>query len=100
MTEEKEIIINIANVMSSYHKKFSNKSYSETDQTNDLLMEVFNISQELKFENKQYWGRELGMCWQYLVIECCKDIDNLKKQLEEKSEKIESMKKAVKGLFD
>lgn len=78
MTEEKEIIINIANVMSSYHKKFSNKSYSETDQTNDLLMEVFNISQELKFENKQYWGRELGMCWQYLVIECCKNIDGYK----------------------
>src|ERR1051326_1078011 len=32
-------------------------------------MEVFGISPELKRENRQYWGRELGMRWQRLVIE-------------------------------
>lgn len=35
-------------------------------------MDVFGISPELKRENRQYWGRELGMCWQRLVIEVCK----------------------------
>ena len=36
------------------------------------LMEVFGITPELKRENRQYWGRELGMCWQRLVIEVFK----------------------------
>ncbi len=35
-------------------------------------MDVFGISPILKKENRQYWGRELGMCWQLLVIEICK----------------------------
>jgi hypothetical protein len=35
-------------------------------------MNVFGISPQLKRENRQYWGRELGMCWQLLVIEVCK----------------------------
>jgi hypothetical protein len=35
-------------------------------------MDVFGISPELKRENRQYWGRELGMCWQRLIIEVCK----------------------------
>jgi hypothetical protein len=35
-------------------------------------MDVFGISPILKKENKQYWGRELGMCWQLLVVETCR----------------------------
>ena len=30
-------------------------------------MEVFQISSDIKKGNMQYWGRELGMCWQRLV---------------------------------
>lgn len=30
-------------------------------------MEAFGITQELKSENKQYWGRELGKCWENLL---------------------------------
>ena len=32
-------------------------------------MEVFGITPEMKRENRQYWGRQLGMCWQRLVTE-------------------------------
>jgi len=35
-------------------------------------METFGVTQELKSENKQFWGRQLGMCWQLLVVELCK----------------------------
>ena len=35
-------------------------------------METFGISQNLKRENKQFWARQLGMCWQLLVVELCK----------------------------
>jgi hypothetical protein len=37
-------------------------------------MNAFGITQELKQENKQYWGRELGMCWQRLVTDLCKNL--------------------------
>jgi len=58
--------------LSSYQNSFTNKVYSEENNEIDLLMKVFNISPELKRENRQYWGRELGMCWQILITEICK----------------------------
>ncbi len=33
----------------------------------DLLMQVFGITSEMKMAERQYWGRELGMCWERLV---------------------------------
>lgn len=35
-------------------------------------MDAFGISPALKRENRQYWGRELGMCWQLLVTQLCR----------------------------
>lgn len=43
------------------------KTYSEENDDPDLLMDVFGITPDRKRENRQYWGRELGMCWQLLV---------------------------------
>ena len=60
------------NKLSNYQKSFTNKVYSEENNEIDLLMKVFKISPELKRENRQYWGRELGMCWQLLITEICK----------------------------
>lgn len=31
-------------------------------------MKMFGVTQELKESNRQYWGRELGMCWQRLIV--------------------------------
>jgi len=59
----------LGNVLVHYRVAFSNKMYSQENNDTDLLMDVFGITPELKRENRQYWGRELGMCWQHLVIE-------------------------------
>ncbi|MEA5618035.1 restriction endonuclease [Cronbergia sp. UHCC 0137] len=34
-------------------------------------MNVFSLTAETKRENRQYWGRELGMCWQLIVTKIC-----------------------------
>ncbi|MDP0589471.1 MAG: hypothetical protein QS748_09905 [Candidatus Endonucleobacter bathymodioli] len=70
MTLEK----NLDNILHGYQSSFSNKVYNNENNDSDLLMAAFGISPELKRENKQYWGRELGKCWESLVIEVCKNI--------------------------
>ena len=59
-------------ILSQYQQSFTAKIYREENDDVDLLMEVFGITPEMKRENRQYWGRELGMCWQRLVTELCK----------------------------
>lgn len=54
-------------VLRQYADSFSSKTYSEENDDFDVLMEIFGITPQLKRENRQYWGRELGMCWQLLV---------------------------------
>lgn len=61
----------LSRVLESYKEDFSGKVYVDTYDDSDVLMEAFGITQELKRENKQYWGRQLGMCWQRLVVELC-----------------------------
>lgn len=56
-------------ILSKYSSSFKEKCYKEESEETDVLMEAFGITQELKKENKQYWGRELGMCWQLIVTE-------------------------------
>ena len=53
-------------VLMQYQQAFSSKIYNEENDDHDLLMDVFGILPELKRENRQYWGRELGMCCNYL----------------------------------
>lgn len=59
-------------ILARYQNSFIGKIYAEENEEHDLLMDVFGISPLIKRENRQYWGRELGMCWQLLVIETCK----------------------------
>ena len=56
-------------ILGQYHQSFTDKIYSEENNEADLLMDIFAITPELKRENRQYWGRELGMCWQRIVVE-------------------------------
>ena len=55
-------------ILGSYKATFSEKVYSDENDDHDVLMDVFGISPLLKRESRQYWGRELGMCWQKLVV--------------------------------
>lgn len=61
----------LLNVITDYYQSFSIKTYNPESIETDLLMEAFGITQKLKQENKQYWGRELGMCWQRLATSLC-----------------------------
>ena len=67
-----QIDINLSAILERYQKNFSEKIYVDDFDSTDILMEAFGITQELKRENKQFWGRQLGMCWQLIVSELCK----------------------------
>ena len=54
-------------VLTGYSNSFTAKTYKDKFDDTDVLMDAFGISQELKRENKQYWGRELGKCWELLL---------------------------------
>ena len=59
----------LTNIISRYQTSFSQKVYDTENDDEDPLMGLFGITPELKRENRQYWGRELGMCWQLIVTE-------------------------------
>ena len=63
----------LENLLGKYRLSFCEKVYSDENDDHDLLMEAFGISPMLKRENRQYWGRELGKCWESLVVEVCRD---------------------------
>lgn len=60
-------------ILKRYYNSFSSKEYSDENNDYDLLMNIYGITPGLKRENRQYWGRELGMLWQLIVTEICKD---------------------------
>lgn len=62
----------LENILTHYRKAFTEKTYSAENNDHDPLMDIFGITPELKRENRQYWGRELGMAWQLIVTEVFK----------------------------
>lgn len=72
MTEAAQLIKELGEILNQYKNSFTDKIYNTENNDTDLLMDVFGITPELKRENRQYWGRELGMCWQRLVVEVCR----------------------------
>jgi hypothetical protein len=72
MTEADKLISALGDILNHYKASFTGKIYTDENDETDLLMDVFGITPELKRENRQYWGRELGMCWQRLVVEVCR----------------------------
>lgn len=72
MKEKSRIERSLCDILTQYQQSFSNKIYLPENNEPDLLMDVFAITPEMKRENRQYWGRELGMCWQRLVTELCR----------------------------
>jgi hypothetical protein len=69
MREFDSLTKTLENILAQYKTSFTDKVYREENNASDLLMDVFGITPELKRENRQYWGRELGMCWQRLITE-------------------------------
>jgi hypothetical protein len=67
MTEE-----SLISIIKKYQTSFSEKIFEAEETPSDILMEVFGITAVLKNRNRQYWGRELGKCWESLVIDVFK----------------------------
>lgn len=67
----KKIDLELRTIMIQYQQSFTEKTYNSENNENDILMDIFDITPELKRENRQYWGRELGMCWQLLINKLC-----------------------------
>jgi hypothetical protein len=72
MINSEMLLAALNEILGRYKGSFSDKVYKEENDNTDILMEVFGITSEVKRENRQYWGRELGMCWQRLVVEIFK----------------------------
>jgi hypothetical protein len=69
-------------VLQRYQTSFVAKVYGEENDDHDILMDVFGISPQLKRENRQYWGRELGKCWESLVIGACEQSNSFQPALQ------------------
>lgn len=54
-------------IIDRYYASFSQKTYHAENNDSDFLMDLYGITPELKRQNRQYWGRELGMLWQLIV---------------------------------
>lgn len=59
-------------IIKRYHDSFSAKTYGNENNETDFLMDLYGITPEMKRENRQYWGRELGMLWQLIVVAVAK----------------------------
>lgn len=68
-------------ILRRYQSSFIDKEYSEENDESDILMDAFGITPSLKRENRQYWGRELGKCWESLVVTACRNLANFKPAL-------------------
>ena len=66
------LLYNIRAILFDYKKSFSRREDSKDTSEEDVLMKIFDITNEMKSQNKQYWGRELGMIWQKIIIETFK----------------------------
>ena len=62
MVEEK-----IIEIIGKYQEAFSGKEIVDESAESDILMEIFGITHEMKKTNMQYWGRELGKCWEKII---------------------------------
>jgi hypothetical protein len=56
-------------VLKKYQSSFSSKVIDTNSGYEDILMNVFCITPDMKLKNMQYWGRELGKCWEKIIQE-------------------------------
>lgn len=54
-------------ILARYQNSFTAKIYAEENEEHDILRDVFGIYPIIKKENRQYWGRELGIDTKYRI---------------------------------
>lgn len=76
-------------ILKEYGESFASKVFGGESREVDDLMLVFGLTQQTKARNKQYWGRELGKCWERLVIELCRRAcDNFREGIKEGADEL------------
>lgn len=65
MTDTKKAVDEI---LQHYANSFKNKEFETLTANPDILMNSFGITSEMVEENKQYWNRELGKCWERVIV--------------------------------
>ena len=65
--EMKNVQTSIQAILQQYHDSFNRKEFDIVASDPDILMRAFGISTDLVEQNKQYWNRELGKCWERVV---------------------------------
>ena len=86
---QEQINKSLEKILKKYNQSFKNKIFTEESMLEDDLMLVFGVTAKMKIENKQYWGRELGMCWQLIVTELCRQTcANFNEAIKEEKEEL------------
>jgi len=67
MTNKKKIEQKLNLIFNKYKNSFDNKILSKEKTTTDLIMKIFNKTQNDVDINKQYWNREFGKYFEYTV---------------------------------
>lgn len=60
-------------ILLQYQTSFNNKVFANETDEYDLLMNVFSLTPKIKRKYGQYWGTQLGRCWQKIITEICKN---------------------------
>lgn len=89
MMNSQELNHALEEILRKYGQSFASKVFGGESREIDDLMLVFGLTQEAKTRNKQYWGRELGKCWERLVIELCRrTCDNFREGVREGADEL------------
>lgn len=89
MPERESLNNSLETILHQYSQSFAEKIFTEDAAEADDLMLVFGLTQEIKAKNKQYWGRELGKCWERIVIELCRQTcDNFDEAIREGNDEL------------
>ena len=67
MANKKKIEEKLNLIFNKYKTSFDNKVLSKEKTTTDLIMKIFNKTQNDVDINKQYWNREFGKYFEYTV---------------------------------
>jgi len=69
---DESIDSSLENTLEHYKKAFSAKVFNDESSDEDDLMLVFGLTQEIKSKHGQYWGKQLGHCWEKITAKLCK----------------------------
>ena len=55
-------------IFEKYRMDFKHKAFPDYNGDTDALMNIFGITPSTKNQNMQYWGRQLGACWESMLL--------------------------------